>query len=42
MSSPADSATLPELRLKRGEERRIEGGHLWVYSNEVDNERTPL
>jgi 23S rRNA (cytosine1962-C5)-methyltransferase len=42
MTTPADSAALPELRLKRGEERRIEGGHLWVFSNEVDIERTPL
>ncbi len=33
---------LPELRLKRGEERRIEAGHLWVFSNEVDTGRTPL
>jgi 23S rRNA (cytosine1962-C5)-methyltransferase len=42
MSSPADRAPLPELRLKQGEERRIEGGHLWVFSNEVDTGRTPL
>jgi len=28
--------------LKRGEERRLAGGHLWVFSNEVDTERTPL
>lgn len=33
---------LPELRLKRGEERRIEAGHLWVFSNEVDTGQTPL
>jgi 23S rRNA (cytosine1962-C5)-methyltransferase len=30
------------LRLKRGEERRLSGGHLWVFSNEVDTESTPL
>ncbi|HEY6823299.1 MAG TPA: class I SAM-dependent rRNA methyltransferase [Steroidobacteraceae bacterium] len=30
------------LRLKRGEERRLLAGHLWVFSNEVDTERTPL
>jgi 23S rRNA (cytosine1962-C5)-methyltransferase len=30
------------LCLKRGEERRLAGGHLWVFSNEVDTERTPL
>lgn len=33
---------LAELRLRRGEERRIEAGHLWVFSNEVDTGRTPL
>jgi 23S rRNA (cytosine1962-C5)-methyltransferase len=49
-SSPpaADSATnatpttLPELRLKPREEKRINAGHLWVFSNEVDTARTPL
>ncbi len=30
------------LRLKRGEERRLAAGHLWVFSNEVDTDRTPL
>ncbi|MCC1497430.1 class I SAM-dependent rRNA methyltransferase [Alcanivorax sp. 1008] len=33
---------VPVLRLKRGEERRIRSGHLWVYSNEVDTAATPL
>ncbi len=33
---------LPELRLRRGQERRLAAGHLWVYSNEVDTEATPL
>ena len=33
---------LPVLRLRRGEERRLGGGHLWVFSNEIDTERTPL
>jgi 23S rRNA (cytosine1962-C5)-methyltransferase len=32
----------PALMLKRGEERRLRGGHLWVFSNEVDVGRTPL
>src|SRR5579871_6239132 len=32
----------PPLRLKRGEDRRLRAGHLWVFSNEVDNEATPL
>lgn len=35
-------ASLPELRLKRGEDRRLAAGHLWVFSNEVDTARTPL
>ncbi|MDR3416104.1 MAG: class I SAM-dependent rRNA methyltransferase [Nevskia sp.] len=30
------------LRLKPQEERRLRAGHLWVYSNEIDTERTPL
>ena len=30
------------LRLKRGEERRLLAGHLWVFSNEVDTDSTPL
>ena len=30
------------LRLKRGEERRLASGHLWVFSNEVDTDSTPL
>lgn len=39
MTSLAD---LPVLRLKRGEERRLRGGHPWVFSNEVDTAVTPL
>ncbi len=38
MSAPQ----VPVLRLRRGEERRLRSGHLWIYSNEVDIERTPL
>jgi len=34
--------TIAELRLKRGEDRRLAAGHLWVFSNEVDTARTPL
>ncbi len=30
------------LILRKGEERRLRAGHLWVFSNEVDVERTPL
>jgi 23S rRNA (cytosine1962-C5)-methyltransferase len=48
MSDPqalhADSADAPVrvLRLKRGEERRLAAGHVWVFSNEVDTGSTPL
>lgn len=31
-----------ELSLKRGEDRRLRTGHLWIFSNEVDVKRTPL
>lgn len=34
--------TLPRLRLKKSEERRLRSGHLWIFSNEVDTEATPL
>lgn len=30
------------LMLRRGEERRLRAGHLWVFSNEIDVARTPL
>src|ERR1700690_2659303 len=33
---------LPVLRLKRNEDRRLQAGHLWVFSNEVDAQQTPL
>jgi 23S rRNA (cytosine1962-C5)-methyltransferase len=34
--------SLPELILKKGEDRRLRAGHLWVFSNEVDVARTAL
>ena len=42
MPSKSDAAGLAPLRLKKNEERRLRAGHLWVYSNEVDNRATPL
>jgi 23S rRNA (cytosine1962-C5)-methyltransferase len=42
MKPTEDTLSLPELRLKRGEDRRLSAGHLWVFSNEVDAARTPL
>jgi 23S rRNA (cytosine1962-C5)-methyltransferase len=35
-------ADLPALRLRPREERRLQAGHLWVFSNEVDVAATPL
>src|SRR5690606_16532880 len=31
-----------ELRLKKGEDRRLRAGHAWIFSNEVDVAATPL
>ena len=46
MNTPTTPIPTPspiaELRLKRGEDRRLNAGHLWVFSNEVDTDRTPL
>lgn len=42
MDASPNTSQLPTLRLKRGEDRRLSAGHLWVFSNEVDSERTPL
>ena len=36
------AATIAPLRLRRGEDRRLRAGHMWVFSNEVDNDSTPL
>ncbi len=33
---------IPVLFLKKNHERRLRAGHLWVYSNEVDTQRSPL
>ena len=41
-TSRADTAGARELRLKRGEERRVAAGHLWIFSNEIDSDATPL
>ena len=42
MSDAGIAAELPALRLKRNEDRRLHAGHLWIFSNEVDTEQTPL
>jgi 23S rRNA (cytosine1962-C5)-methyltransferase len=42
MSDSDTAGQLPVLRLKRNEDRRLQAGHLWVFSNEVDTQQTPL
>lgn len=32
----------PELFLKKNEDKRLKQGHLWIFSNEVDSQRSPL
>ena len=32
----------PELWLRKGADRRLRGGHEWIYSNEIDTARSPL
>lgn len=36
------SENLPVVRLLSQCDRRIKGGHLWVYSNEIDHAATPV
>jgi 23S rRNA (cytosine1962-C5)-methyltransferase len=36
------AAPAADLYLRAGADRRLRGGHLWVYSNEIDTGRTPL
>jgi 23S rRNA (cytosine1962-C5)-methyltransferase len=42
MSEVESAAQLPALRLKRNEDRRLNAGHLWIFSNEVDTQQTAL
>ena len=42
MSDSNSVAHLPVLRLKRNEDRRLHAGHLWIFSNEVDTQQSPL
>lgn len=34
--------SLARLRLAKNEDKRLRAGHLWIYSNEVDTQQTPL
>jgi 23S rRNA (cytosine1962-C5)-methyltransferase len=40
--APGAVKHLAALRLQRNEDRRLNAGHLWVFSNEVDSRQTPL
>ena len=42
MAKATDAVKLRAIRVRKREERRLLGGHLWVYSNEVDVDATPL
>ncbi len=42
MVERSDPTRFHLLQLKPREEKRLLAGHLWVYSNEVDNRKTPL
>lgn len=39
---PVSSSDFAPLRLRKDEDRRLRAGHLWVYSNEIDTDATPL
>lgn len=32
----------PELHLKKHEDKRLRLGHVWIFSNEIDTQRSPL
>ncbi|MCX7088731.1 MAG: class I SAM-dependent rRNA methyltransferase [Methylococcales bacterium] len=32
----------PEIHLKKHEDKRLRKGHVWVFSNEIDTQRSPL
>jgi len=42
MSDNTTVKAVGSLRLKKGADRRLRSGHLWIYSNEVDVATTPL
>ncbi|HRF44585.1 MAG TPA: class I SAM-dependent rRNA methyltransferase [Candidatus Competibacteraceae bacterium] len=41
-TNPVSSTEFAPLRLRKNEDRRLRAGHLWIYSNEIDVEATPL
>lgn len=42
MMNTESSSCLQSVYLNKGQERRLNQGHLWVYSNEIDNQKSPL
>jgi len=34
--------TLSVIKLQKNADRRLRGGHNWIYSNEIDNKATPI
>ncbi|NJA07586.1 class I SAM-dependent rRNA methyltransferase [Methylococcaceae bacterium WWC4] len=34
--------TYPQLFLKKHEDKRLRQGHLWVFSNEIDSQKSPM
>ena len=34
--------SLPEIYLKKNEDKRLRKGHLWVFSNEIDTKKQLL
>ncbi|HPF58730.1 MAG TPA: class I SAM-dependent rRNA methyltransferase [Candidatus Competibacteraceae bacterium] len=41
-TNPVSSTEFAPLRLRKNEDRRLRAGHLWIYSNEIDVDATPL
>lgn len=42
LPAPLARSAMRSLSLKAREDRRLRAGHLWIFSNEVDVEKTPL
>jgi len=42
MNATPDLTSPVTLILRKGEERRLLAGHLWIYSNEIDTSKSPL
>ena len=38
----AEMSSVPEVVLQKDQHRRVVAGHEWIYSNEIDNVRSPI